>query len=228
MSALGASESKRCAKCNEEKAITEFHKAGKLANGEVKFAPRCKDCRSSLSPEERKLKQELEKAGLRLCIVCNEAKSVNDFYGLQKRCKQCLSIHRKNLHANDSDYRDRIKQLYQQQRRHKKLIVWDYLLENPCACGESDPLVLEFDHDDPSEKDFEISEATRGKSVSSLYEEMAKCTVRCANCHRKRTHAQLGWEMPYIDYDWSDIEPKRIERINRKMEIYNEKCSEEL
>ena len=43
---------------------------------------------------------------------------------------------------------------------------------------------LEFHHRDPSEKSFSIG-TSGGKSYSSLTEEMKKCDLVCANCHRE-------------------------------------------
>lgn len=56
-------------------------------------------------------------------------------------------------------------------------------------CGESDPVVLEFDHRDPSLKLGRVMEVTNMR----LEDEVDKCDVRCANCHRKR-HKILGME----------------------------------
>jgi L-lysine 2,3-aminomutase len=54
-------------------------------------------------------------------------------------------------------------------------------------CGESDPIVLEFDHIIESEKCFNIADAiAHNYSEKSLIEEMDKCEIRCANCHRRR------------------------------------------
>lgn len=74
--------------------------------------------------------------------------------------------------------------------RHKQWL-WDYLLEHPCVnCGESDPVVLEFDH--LRDKKFAISKAVCvGTSIPVLLSEIAKCQVLCANCHRRLTHKQL-------------------------------------
>ena len=67
-----------------------------------------------------------------------------------------------------------------------------YLAANPCVdCGEKDPVVLEFDHRDPSQKSFSIGEAGHRTWCWELIEaEIAKCEVRCANCHRRRTARQ--------------------------------------
>lgn len=57
-------------------------------------------------------------------------------------------------------------------------------------CGERDPLVLEFDHLDPSTKSAALR-TRRGRSIVnlgyvSILEEIEKCDVVCANDHRRR------------------------------------------
>lgn len=70
----------------------------------------------------------------------------------------------------------------------------DHLKANPCAdCGETDIVVLEFDHIN-DDKDFSISDAARaGYGINKVKAEIAKCEVRCANCHRKKTYERGGW-----------------------------------
>jgi hypothetical protein len=70
----------------------------------------------------------------------------------------------------------------------------NHLKANPCVdCGETDIVVLEFDHIG-NDKHFSISDATRlGYGMPKLKAEMAKCEVRCANCHRKKTYERGGW-----------------------------------
>ena len=71
--------------------------------------------------------------------------------------------------------------------------MWDYLLEHPCVdCGEEDPIVLEFDHIDPSKKSKGIAVLRGHVSMERLVKEMKKCIVRCSNCHRRKTAAQFG------------------------------------
>jgi hypothetical protein len=75
-----------------------------------------------------------------------------------------------------------------------RTFISDYLKTNPCVdCGEANTIVLEFDHigDD---KHFNLSDAARkGVSMKKLKDEIAKCEVRCANCHRKKTYERSGW-----------------------------------
>jgi hypothetical protein len=59
-------------------------------------------------------------------------------------------------------------------------------------CGIADPLVLQFDHRE--RKTNNVSWAvSAGWSLRRLTEEIAKCDVRCANCHRRRTARMAGW-----------------------------------
>ena len=70
-----------------------------------------------------------------------------------------------------------------------KAWVTCYLMQHPCVdCCEPDPRVLEFDHIDPSSKRHNVSRMVAdGLLVRLIEQEVAKCEVRCANCHRRRT-----------------------------------------
>ena len=74
---------------------------------------------------------------------------------------------------------------YEQEKRRW---IANYLLGHPCVdCGETDRDVLDFDHV-RGVKLFGIATAARrGYSMEVLIAEVAKCEVRCANCHRNVT-----------------------------------------
>ena len=60
--------------------------------------------------------------------------------------------------------------------------------DQPCVdCGTKfHPAAMDFDHV-RGEKKFNISKsATLGRSLKEIMEEIAKCEIRCANCHRIR------------------------------------------
>jgi hypothetical protein len=77
-------------------------------------------------------------------------------------------------------------------RVRTRAFISNYLKDNPCIdCGEANIVVLEFDH--LRDKDFNISDAARnGVGIKKLKDEIAKCEVRCANCHRKKTYERAG------------------------------------
>ena len=81
-------------------------------------------------------------------------------------------------------------------RREKlRQFVYTYLTQNPCVdCGEQRIPTLQFDHIEPSLKRFNITEAVRRRvGLATLKIEIAKCEVRCANCHAIKTARDQGW-----------------------------------
>lgn len=65
----------------------------------------------------------------------------------------------------------------------------------PCAdCKRSfDPVCMDFDHKNPRNKEFEIGRNANEMNFERLKQEIAKCDVVCANCHRIRSKNRLGW-----------------------------------
>ena len=65
--------------------------------------------------------------------------------------------------------------------------LWTFLADKHCTdCPETDPLVMEFDHV-RGNKRSSISRMLRHCLWSTILTEIAKCEIRCANCHRRRT-----------------------------------------
>lgn len=95
-------------------------------------------------------------------------------------------------------HRDKViaksKALSKKARDRTRVYIHTHLKTNPCVdCGETDPIILEFDHVTGT-KEFNISDAAReGVGKKRLEAEIAKCEVRCANCHRKKTYKRSGW-----------------------------------
>ena len=92
------------------------------------------------------------------------------------------------------------KQRYIASARQRKIALLEertqylvaFLREHPCVdCGEDDPVVLEFDH--LRDKKFSISEGLQGRRWQDVLDEIAKCEVVCANCHRRRTAKRGGF-----------------------------------
>lgn len=115
-------------------------------------------------------------------------------YQTQKKCRPCKQAYDREYHANRSPENKARELALQAQRLDvARQYVWDYLSANPCTiCGESDPIVLEFDHLDQNDKVGNIAEM-KWSSIATLQEEISKCRVLCANCHRRHTAIQLGW-----------------------------------
>jgi hypothetical protein len=89
------------------------------------------------------------------------------------------------------------EKMYAAQKRHRQETrkkLTEYLKENPCVeCGESDPIVLEFDHIYRDSKTTTVSRIIAGHaSWERVLTEIKKCRVLCANCHRRHTYVQMN------------------------------------
>ncbi len=106
--------------------------------------------------------------------------------GLNPTCREC---HRKSV--NDH-YKKKPHQYINKAKRKmielKELI--DSLKTSPCLdCGGVfNPWQMDFDHRDPKIKDGDISKLTKWGSKKKILDEIKKCDLVCANCHRERTH----------------------------------------
>lgn len=67
-------------------------------------------------------------------------------------------------------------------------------------CGENHPACLDFHHLNPVDKKFSVSSHHDRPSKQALIEEIAKCRVLCANCHRKE--------------HWNERELKKLQKKN--------------
>jgi hypothetical protein len=90
-------------------------------------------------------------------------------------------------------YYSRNKAKYRTHRNnlHARNVQWlkDLKSRLCCAvCGENDPEVLDFHHE--HSKDIAVAKAVTNRwSIARIEREIAKCTVLCANDHR-RLHAR--------------------------------------
>ena len=135
---------------------------------------------------------------MKLCSKCKETKLSTEFSnnvskkdGKQNWCKSCFQPVKQKYYQNH-------KKLYRDQCRRSRLknrqYVFDYFKTHPCVdCGETDPVVLTFDHV-RGKKRFNISKArSQGFALKTLKDEIAKCEIRCCNCHARRTAKQFNY-----------------------------------
>jgi len=77
--------------------------------------------------------------------------------------------------------------------KHRQIVM--DAKSQPCMdCGVQYPFwVMDFDHRPDEQKRANINQLMRNWKVSeaSLREEMAKCDLVCANCHRTRTYERM-------------------------------------
>jgi len=139
---------------------------------------------------------------LRHCSRCDLWKPVDVFpYKNRRRgtrrsyCRDCCRIYgREHYRLNRSAYLAKARERRVRYRNACQLFAYDYLMAHPCVdCGETNPVVLDFDHVDPATKTREVAWFIRSQDLVGLAAEIAKCEVRCANDHRRRTARDLGY-----------------------------------
>lgn len=101
---------------------------------------------------------------------------------------------RKHYLANREKYKKKARDRSKRQRAILHAVILDYLKNHPCVdCGETDPVVLDFDHRDRKTKEKGVVELVYDDiSVERLMEEIEKCDIRCANDHRRKTYRENG------------------------------------
>lgn len=138
---------------------------------------------------------------LRVCARCGVAKPLNEFPiknatrgTYRSYCRPCCSEYGKEHYRNNvAAYVARSKLRAPIDRKRNREFIAEYLSTHPCVdCGEADPVVLEFDHRDPSTKRAEVGRLVHTTTLAAVLAEIAKCDVRCGNCHRIKTASQFG------------------------------------
>jgi len=95
---------------------------------------------------------------------------------VKEKSRDYAKEHKEQVKAKDKDY----------DRRRRAFV--NTLKARPCHdCGGTfPPCCMDFDHRNPSTKKGLVSRMFR-RRMSLLLEEIQKCDVVCANCHRIRT-----------------------------------------
>lgn len=123
--------------------------------------------------------------------------------GLRSICKKCVSEYSKVHYVKKKEYYlEKASKNRRLSRLKLRQFIFDYYSNHPCVdCGENDPVVLAFDH--LRDKFLGISKMlNRSFSLVKIQQEIDKCQVVCANCHKRRTAKQFNW---YFDLKHHNI-----------------------
>ncbi len=136
-----------------------------------------------------------------LCNKCLEEKDISDFSFKKqdknlrnKICKLCHSEYRRHHYLkNKEKYILKARRWNFKQKEVLSKYLYDILSQSHCVdCGEKDIIVLEFDH--TNNKKHGIPEMYKNRySLNAVENELKKCVVRCANCHRRKTAKEKGF-----------------------------------
>ena len=131
------------------------------------------------------------------CSKCGEEKELEGYSFKNKAkgwrrssCKQCSRIAFRKFYKENKEYYSLKNKKYREQYRN-----WlnEIKLGLSCVeCGESHVATLDFHHKAGSKKDFNIARSrSLGQDKTVTLNEIKKCVVLCANCHRKLHYKKL-------------------------------------
>ena len=141
------------------------------------------------------------------CSNCKQIKPLTDF-GFKNRaeellqpwCRMCERIYKQAWYLRNRERH--IANVAVNKRRvrsatHSRVLA--YLRDHPCVdCGEGNLLVLDFDH--IRSKRWSISYMVScGFPWATIVDEIKRCEVRCANCHRIKTARERGYWDRFTD-----------------------------
>lgn len=137
---------------------------------------------------------------MKYCSRCGHELPLSDFGtnsskkdGLQQYCREHMKAYRREHYAkNPAPYGQRARA---QTAELRELVT--QAKDRPCMdCGGRFPsVVMDFDHVG-EDKIREISSLVKYGNRQKLLDEIAKCELVCANCHRIRTHSRLTASHP--------------------------------
>lgn len=124
------------------------------------------------------------KEGYYRCRVCNKLRMRKVNSTSEAKAKNVARV-KAWTDANREHYREYCR------NRRAKTSKWlqEYKSQGCMNCGELHLACLDFHHRDATKKKFNIGVRSSAVAMQTLIEEVAKCDILCANCHRK-LHAQ--------------------------------------
>ncbi len=147
----------------------------------------CLDCSPFGMHNTRPLKRELvHDPKSRICTACSQEKPITEFYKKGRyshsECRSCFN-----------------KRSTEKQRKNKIQAV-AYKGGRCVRCGyQGHVAALDFHHLDPQKKNFAIS-TLKNHSFRKMKDELDKCILLCANCHRELTALGSHADWSFLDH----------------------------
>jgi uncharacterized Zn ribbon protein len=111
------------------------------------------------------------------------SKNRNRKDGLQVYCKECRKKIDKKSYNNSQRRRDKIRQSEKNRIEKIKKMIRRIKLKGCSKCSEKEPCAIDFHH--ITDKKSDIASGINRYSIIAIREELRKCIIVCANCHRK-------------------------------------------
>lgn len=135
----------------------------------------------------------------KVCRKCKKEKLLTDFHqkteskdGRGTMCKNCYIPYRRNIYLKNYKYE---RKRNNDRKKYLLDLVIKIKIEEGCVdCGIKDSRILDFDHVDKNNKIASVCKLVNsGTSEQKILDEIKKCEVRCANCHRIKTAIDFNY-----------------------------------
>jgi len=136
---------------------------------------------------------------MKQCQICKADKSESEFGnnktkfdGLQSYCKSCSRAKDKKCYSTNPDRARKIRDRERSTRVSNRQWLMTLLVGKSCIdCGMSNVVCLDYDHVRGTK--YKSVSRMKGQSQKRILAEIAKCDVRCSNCHRIRHAKENNW-----------------------------------
>ncbi len=137
------------------------------------------------------------------CSKCGQNKLLDEFYQRKKhrsgehyeKCKKCMKERGRKYYHQNHERQLTLAKVRKERYREQRRLWLKNLKDKPCTdCGvKFPPFVMDFDHTDKENKLASISWLAfhDTSNFKKIEDEIAKCDLVCANCHRIRTHDRI-------------------------------------
>lgn len=137
------------------------------------------------------------------CSQCKQTKLLSEFttnkaakFGVQPFCRDCGRKYAQNYYLRNKKKVHAASRAALKRKRDVMMdLVSTYKATHPCIdCGQYyNSCVMDFDHRDPSTKTGVVAWLLT-RTPARIWDEIAKCDLVCANCHRVRTHVRAHFD----------------------------------
>lgn len=131
----------------------------------------------------------------KICTKCGKEKPLSEFSknarkrdGYQCACKECMAEYNRIHYLKN-------KEIYNIKAANQSKECVEYMRsikeQLKCSkCGENRWWMLDFHHINPKEKENTVANLAHSGSIQKVKNEIEKCIVLCANCHRDEHYQQ--------------------------------------
>lgn len=143
----------------------------------------------------------------KVCTKCKRELPFDDFRWKNKsqnlkhsQCKECQKAQEKQHYQNSKERQQSVKSTAVFQKERNIMLVEQVKGCGCKKCGEKRSYVLDFHHINAEDKINVIAHMIKSSGEKTLIEELAKCDVLCANCHREFHFLNQKEDLLYEDW----------------------------